>query len=73
VTTQERMAELTAKKQDARRDVSWCQFLDLKPPKAVSWNVYYASEGEGHFSRATIRFLKRHGINRVYAPGANPT
>ena len=54
--------------------LSWCQFLELPGlTKAIANNVYYATDGEGWFSRATVKFLQRHGVRGVYAPGACPS
>jgi hypothetical protein len=63
----------TASKPKPQRDISWSAFVELPGvTKAIADNVYYASEGEGWLKPATLKFLRRHGINRVYAPGAYP-
>jgi hypothetical protein len=54
--------------------ICWSEFLELPGcTKAIAFNVYYATDGEGHFSRATINLLRRHGVKGVYGPGACPS
>ena len=64
----------TASKPKALRDISWSTFVELPGlTRAISWNVYNAIDGDGRgLSRASLKFLTRHGINRVYAPGLAP-
>ena len=72
--TTQRMAEPTAKKQAALRDLSWSAFLDLNPPRAIIRNVFRTEDEQSeHLSKASQRFLRHHGVNRVYAPGACPS
>jgi hypothetical protein len=64
----------TPEEKSAWRDISWSAFVELPDlTRAVSWNVYNAIDGDGRgLSKAAIRFLARHGVNRVYAPGCAP-
>ena len=57
-----------------RRDISWSQFLELPGlTKAIINNVFRTEdEQNAHLSKASQSFLRRHGVNRVYAPGLAP-
>jgi hypothetical protein len=55
------------------RDLSWPAFLALNPPKAIARNVFRTEDEQSeHLTKASQRFLRRHGIGRVYAPGLAP-
>jgi len=67
------MREPTRNARPAPRDISWSAFLALKPPKAIIRNVFCTEDEQTeHLSDASHRFLRRHGVNRVYAPGLAP-
>jgi len=73
VTTHTYSRGPTSEARPARRDISWSAFLDLNPPKAIIRNVFRTEDEQSeHLSKAAQRFLSRHGINRVYAPGLAP-
>jgi hypothetical protein len=62
-----------APKPKPKHEITWGGFCALNPPKAVKANVFRTVDTEeGHFSKASIRFLQKHGIARVYAPGTFP-
>ena len=56
------------------RDISWSAFLELPGlTKAIINNVFRTEDEQSeHLSKASQRFLRSHGINRVYAPGCAP-
>ena len=58
----------------ASRDICWSDFVELPGiTKAIKDNGFRAEDEQSeHISKASHRFLKRHGIGRVYAPGAFP-
>jgi hypothetical protein len=76
------MAEPTAKKQVAKPaatnpkpqgEITWGGFCALNPPKAVKENVFRTEDTLCDWlSPATLKFYRKHGITRVYAPGAFP-
>ena len=72
MTTNTNNGNAIPKARPARRDLSWSAFLSLKPPKSIADNVYDAVDGDGWFEPASIEFLRRHDISRVYAPGLAP-
>jgi len=75
VTTHTNNRGSTSDARPARRDISWSQFLELPGlTKAIVNNVFRTEDEQSeHLSKASQRFLRRHGVNRVYAPGACPS
>jgi len=66
--------EPTREASTRRRDISWTAFLDLNPPKAIIRNVFCSEDEQSeHLSNASQSFLRRHVVNRVFAPGACPS
>jgi hypothetical protein len=56
-----------------RGEISWGSFCALNPPKAILNNVFRTEDTLCDWlSPATLKFYRKHGITRVYAPGAFP-
>jgi len=54
-------------------EISWGSFCALNPPKAILNNVFRTEDTLCDWlSPATLKFYRKHGITRVYAPGAFP-
>ena len=74
MTTKTNTRGSTSEARPALRDISWSQFLELPGlTKAIRRNVFRTEDEQTEYlTKASQRFLARHGVNRVYAPGACP-